>query len=326
MPGRTGWRWLAALLLMAACADSSNDVVSPSFKYGPPGGGGGGGDEGFGSNLSVPVIFVDNLNLAGGTVIVGDEASTGLRPNGDQAALAAGITALPWFYVGNTPDLGEDYFCQRTENTWMAQWAIGNGAPMDVKSFWGDNLTSQQWNINAQVRVEVNLQPVTDPGMTGYNMPYAYGTKNSEIKCTDGTTAVMPSYVYTHHACLRIEKITDPKPADPVFFDGCVDDEVPDGPGGYAAEVNVSGLVTYGYNWTLGSDTRFTAEQKAGTWRLTYYVESPGLANIVPPADAGGKYGTPVVGPGNQTSLEIVISSNKSKKPANPGGGGGETN
>ena len=86
-------------------------------------------------------------------------------------------------------------------------------------------------------------------------------------------------------------------------------------------EVNISGLVTYGYNWMLGQDTRFTAEQKAGTWRLTYYVLVDGKANIVGPADAGGRYGTPIVGPGNQTSLEIVVSSSKSKKPTNPGGG-----
>jgi hypothetical protein len=319
MANNRRWTRLVALLLGAACTNA-NEVTTPNLRYGPPGDGGG-EETGFGNNLSVPVIFVDGKNLAGGTIT--DAASTGLRPNLTQAALASGITTLPWFHTENTPDLGA-YYCQNTANTWMAQWAVGTGTSLDVKSFWGDNLTAQKWNINSVIRVETNLQPAVAQTLLGYNMPYAYGTKNSEIKCTDGTSAPMTPYVYTHNACLKIEKIDAPKPIDPVFFNGCVNDAVPDGPGGYAAEVNVSGLVTYGYNWMLGQDTRFTAAEKAGLWRLTYSVAAPGLATIVPPADLGGRYGTPVVGPGNQTSLEIVVSSNKSKKPTSPGGGGGQ--
>ncbi len=315
-----------AFVAVACGAPETNpsDVVLPSYKYGPPDGRGGGGGEteSWGNNLSVPVIFAEGKNLAGGDVVAGNAASTGLRPTGSQAPLAAGIGALPWFWGGNVEDLPGVYL-QNTENTWMADWAVGSGASFPVLSYWGDNLTAQTWSINSVIRVEVNLKPSAWPTpMHGFLMPYASGTKSAEIKGTNGATAVMDPYVYSRYACLTIEKL-DGSNAGDVAFDGCVDDAVADGPGGYAAEVNVSGLVTYGYNWMLAQDRTMSPAEKAGTWRLTFRIKTPnGKANIVAPADVGGRYGTPVVVPAsNLTYLDIVISSNQSKKPENPGKG-----
>ncbi|HEX5819098.1 MAG TPA: hypothetical protein VFY20_09480, partial [Gemmatimonadales bacterium] len=222
--GRT-WAWLAAACMIAAC-DGSGGTTAPDLQAARPGGGGGGGETVWGNNLSVPVIFASGVGITGTTISTADVTTTGLRPNNTQIQYAPLYSALPWDRL-TLPTIG-GYYCQNTENTWMAEWLnnTAGGADIPANAFWGDNLTNQQWNVSSVIRVETELQPTTIPtDLEGFNMPYASGSNKNEIKCTDGTTfstsTAAPPTIFTATARLTIEKL-DGEGGNPVctYFDG----------------------------------------------------------------------------------------------------------
>ena len=162
---------------------------------------------------------------------------------------------------------------------------------------WGDNLEAKDWRTGMHVRVETKmLQDVsglTDPepadtadatGMTGYTMMKVGGQGQDEqwgvMAVPDASVwhAVAAqsdqAIVYTSQACLTIERIDK---ASSLSWDpdtrSWTDDgvvkcvgEVLDGPGGYGAEVTVSGGMTYGFNWP-------TKAVNAGLYRLTFSLK-----------------------------------------------------
>ena len=323
---------VAAACTLAAC--SGNDATGPDALSAKGGGGKGGGETVWGNNLSVPVLFASGVGLTGATISTADVTTTGLRPSGTQAELAPAYAELPWARLVLPTIAG--YYCQNTENTWMAEWLDNTAGGPDVpaNAFWGDNLTSQQWNVSSVVRVETELQPTAPHALDGFNMPYASGSNRNEIKCTDGTTfttdVANPPTIFSATARLTIEKLDGPGgDVACTYLDASTADKFGnDGPGYYGAEVNVSGRVIYGYNWMLNRPLTgdCTAESKAGWWRLTFWVDDAragyqGNVRIVGTDGPGSKFSPAVCAVGNCTALEIEIAEAKSKRPSNPGKG-----
>jgi hypothetical protein len=296
----------------------------------------------WGNNLSVPVIFASGVGVTGTVISTADVTTTGLRPNNTQLQYAPLYSELAWSRL-TLPTIG-GYYCQNTENTWMAQWTNNTvgGADIPANAFWGDNITNQQWNVSSVIRVETELQPQTIPtDLEGFNMPYASGSNKNEIKCTDGSTfltsTVAPPTIFSATARLTIQKLEGQGGAVAcTYFDGSTADKFGnDGPGFYGAEVNVSGKVMYGYNWMLNRTlpASCAGQAKAGWWRLTFWVDDTrtGVAsgntyqgNVdIAGTDVGAtKFQPELCAVGNCTVLDIEVRDGRSKKPTNPGGGG----
>jgi len=235
------------------------------------GGGSGGGEEGVGNNLSWPVIFADGYGMTGLPVMT----DAGLRPT---AAEGIAVTGLPFFAAGNVADYaqgGVDYYMQKGDNTWQAEWLDGSGEMQSAQVSWGDNLTHHTFSTHGMIRVETSLSAVDAPEMTGYAMTHLYGQGPTEMQGTDGSTAAYTPMLYTVTARLRIEKL-DNETMEPVYlaFDGTVADGLQsEGPGSYGAEVNVGGKVVYGYNLRVKDLGIPTGVEKYGWWRLTFSLD-----------------------------------------------------
>ena len=295
---------------------------------------GGTGDEGYGNNLSVPAIFAEGHGITG----LPTSVATGLRPTAEEP-----VPSLPYFDPNYTFLLnGVTYYPQQTPSVWQADWANGNletGEAVVVN--WSDNLLNTKWTPKSVIRVENTLYVNPADTMTAYTMQKLSGQGTDESWGTD-TVTYESTYrtVYTNTARLKIEKISAPGGtviAHPASFNGAVYEKYgTDGPGGYGAEVNVSGNLIYGYNWQL-NNAEGSVQSKLGWWRLTFTLDTyarywvDGTYYNVPcnvsfasldPVDLTGTFFVPQLVSSNTTILEIEIVNKKSGsgRPADPGG------
>lgn len=260
-------------------------------------GGDTGGDTGLGNNLSVPTIF-----LTGGTPPVARIAypSVAVSPGTD----------------GQSPSTEySGYWLQATDATWTAETTT-DSVSATVTADWGDNLTGDRPSLPASrpYRVEVGLLD-TAAAMTGYMVHnltpeledrYAiYGTKGDPDDTfltpyaytnDEGAAATLYTRVWDPGATLTIEKM-DGSTVTSTLFDGPA-----------TAEINSTGNVVYGYNWT--------STDEAGTYRLTFTASSAVTIDAV--ADEG-----PVFTP-NSTSVTITLVAGSGDGGGGGGGGGGE--
>jgi hypothetical protein len=275
--GNTTYYWTVS----AKTAGGESPANEVSVKIiGSPGGGGGGGDTGFGNNLSVPLIFADGFGVAGGQIVstwtftAPFEYNTNIRP----LSTETNVTLLPYFdpatiYTLNTVT----YYKQATASTWQAEWNVFSGETVTVNAAFGDNLSSQTLRSTSSIRVEVVLTAPTTTPMMGYTMVSLYGSRENEVTGTDGSTYLATeARVYATNGALKIEKLDGPggnvvytyldKAAYEKFgVDGPTD--------GVAGELNVSGSVSFGYNWALNTTT--IPVEKTGWWRITFYLKDP---------------------------------------------------
>ena len=303
----------------------SGEVAATTGRAGTDEGGGGGGgsgghDEGFGNNLSFPLIYADGYGLTGVKVTgtwqgVGPfgtlpsfDFNTGLRPLSTEV-----LTAFPLFSSTTAVSIGGTvYYPQKTESTWQAEWRNNaQGAPIDVIVDWGDALLSRTYRTNSIIRVETTLkQDATVPGvtdtMTAYKMSLLSGSGITELQGTDKSIyASAARNVYAINARLKIEKIVTSGGGDIVIFDKAIYETFgtteeggpPAGTGGgatavskFGAEINVGGSVVYGYNFRLSSVTG--VQDKTGQYRITFSL------------DPNAKIGTNTTVPGHVTMIE----------------------
>ena len=227
---------------------------------------------------------------------------------------------------------GVEVFVQKDEwNIWQAESKMGNAeAPLVSWVDWGDNLESQDWRTTSKVRVETVLFKDLVTPMTGYTMVYVSGQGTSEVWGTDTTTYDSDqATVYSDHARLTIQRI-DPNGTltwDPAYgqwigtgvlstdFNGGCWENV-DGPGGYSAEVNVSGKAIYGFNW----DVRNLSNATAGVYRITFSLDpnhgtGPLLTSLA---------GAQILPPSEGEETEITLAAAGAGGGRGPGGGGGD--
>lgn len=305
---------------------------------GPGGGGRPGGDEGFGNNLAVPAVFTEGFGVLGLPTAV----DTGLRPVVGEVSYDVNpfLDPLSVYLLD-----GIMYYPQQTTSHWRADWVDGAVGGEAVVVNWSDNITRQKWTPKSMVRVETVLYQNLVTPMNGFAMTYLYGKGSTEMWGTSG--AILPSnYRTAYSVCarLRIQKIDGPGGAltpgvaqiDELIADGFA----VDGPGGYSAEVNVSGNLIYGYNWTLSTWNEVPDEQKLGWWRLTFSLEDQvnydvvsedgGTQNFtatrnatlaaIDPLDLVDALFTPTLPTPTSSVLEIQIVANRKggRKPTTP--------
>ena len=282
----------------------------------------------------------------------------------DGAALLAPLEGAPSFTGAFTEIGGVNWYHQKDAgNVWQAQTldAVAGGVDgVDVSTVdWGDNLEAKSWNVGQQIRVETVLfENLANPEisaalggettMDGYEMeqvnPPVKGPE--EMWGSNGVTYASPeATVFSACARLTIQRLkisrSDPATsllqwdaasatwtgseliASPVFKGGVW--EGGDGSGGYSAEVNIKGVVIYGYNWQ-------TAGLEQGHYRLTFSlasecpaanlntyitgettvkeseeVESAGAVTAAEPEMGGGE--GRVDGAGNLTYIDVQIGN-----------------
>jgi hypothetical protein len=291
---------------------------------GTAGGSGGGGEPTgtFGNNLSFPVVFADGYGIAGAKIsgtwpgpgpfatLPTFDFNTGLRPLSTEV-----LTAFPYYDAGTAVAIsGVTYYPQATASTWQAEWRNNAaGDQLEVIVDWGDALLSKSYTASSLVRIETVLKQdatiagVTDT-MTAYTMKLLSGSRTTELQGTDKSTyASATRNVFAINARLKIEKISTSGTPDVVIVDKAVYEgfgttEEGGGKGGggmssskaYGAELNVGGLVVYGYNFSLSSVTG--VPNKTGQYRITFSLDPeatvgaekvPNHIKMVNKADAG---------------------------------------
>lgn len=232
----------------------------------------------FGNNFAAALIFADGYGITGLLLDVNKswtennlsaiDYNTGLRPFSTET-----LAAFPNFNEFTTFVLGGvTYYKQKTSSTWQGEWKNGLGTEHNVTAKWGDNLISQNLTDNSVIRIEMVLSEALSTPMTSYKMVSLYGTNENEIYGTDKTTYENnTSFVFATNAHLKIQKVDDNGTAleaplyDQPLWTG-------DGPGFFAAEINVAGNFTYGFVWNL-QDTNITYAKK-GKWRITFSLDS----------------------------------------------------
>lgn len=246
-------------------------------------------EEGFGSNLSVPAIFVPSSTSTGAPALRGGTCGNVMMPTGSTSLV------FPGFYL------------QKSESTWQAQ--CGEVQSLDVLANWGDNLTVRPMLSSKQpIRVEVGLEysPVTP--MSGFVVEKLTPDLDDRVD-TYGTrgdvTAFSKVRVFDSGVTLKIERIDGP---GGVIYDGPM-----------SAEVNSVGAVVYGYNWGVkGKNTRALP----GNYRLTFTTNNTRLVGV-DSSDAGKASFT-----SRSTSLDLTVSASsgfkgKSGNGSGSGGSGG---
>jgi hypothetical protein len=288
----------------------------------------GGNEEGLGNNLSVPVIFAESHGMTGSPTAI----DTGLRPRPEENIPVPPFWDPAHIYVID----GTTYYPQQTPSTWCAQWANGdqvNGEHVVVN--WSDNLLNTRWTPKSVIRVETVLYKSLPETMTAYTMRHLFGSGTTEMWGTDTTTyPSMYRTVYSVNARLKIEKLDrpggNPVPGAPCGFEGAIYEWFgQDGPGGYTAEVNVSGNLIYGYSWMLNQCSA-SLQQKLGWWRLTFTLDPTASFNVggidynvtrnvfldaLDPLDSKGTFFKPVIVDDRTTRLEIEITQKGGGKP-----------
>lgn len=276
---------LIALLLVPANAQRGPGRPNPSQE-----------EEGYGNNLSNPVVFAEGIGLLGLPVTFDGEkdyAATGFRPT---AAEMVDIDELPLFI--DPPfciDVDGSEVCaypQQSESTWQADWLdatqVGQPNLVWTEVDWSDNLVRQSWTTTSVVRVEVvlNALPESPEGtlpvvpMEGYEMVYLLGQGQTELQGATGETFDYIPTVYSVCPRLRIYKLETDENGVPVgvleppLHDYKIADNFGvDGPGGYSAEVNVAGKLIYGFNWMLRQDPLPPDGVKEGWHRIVFSLE-----------------------------------------------------
>lgn len=218
------------------------------------------------NNLSTPTIWSEGLTLSPrGTygAPVFDGAS-------QDVTTASGDTVTVWLQ-------GDEL------NSWQAENTVAT-APVNVSQVdWGDNIESRTLSLTSPIRVETTLLENLTTPMTGFTMYSAGGTKDAEQFGTDQTTySSTQADIYSGCARLTIQRLDisrdDPYISrltwDPVngqwtgtglVAAPIVNTGVWSG-GSFGAEINGSGSVVYGYNW---SPTGLTA----GDYRVTFSLD-----------------------------------------------------
>jgi uncharacterized protein YjdB len=277
-----------------------------------------------GNNLSYPVIFAEGIGITGLPV----STDPGVRPT---AAEGIVVDALPFFFAGNVKDFQDAYYLQQRTNTWRAEWADGSQAgPQQAEVVWGDNLTGVQFNTHQNIRIEVVLNAINGPRLTGYNMAVLYGSGESEMQGTDGTTGLFTPTIYSVLPHITIEKLDDVsrEPVRKVYEGTVYGGFGGDGPGAFNAEVNVGGKMVYGYNLQIQNLSFPSDLHKYGWWRVTFKVDDTGQVGGGPQinrnteltrlATGEGKLFAPQIDPGgNRSWVDFEVKS------ASGGGGGG---
>lgn len=267
-----------------------------------------------GNNLSYPTLWAEALSATRPTVpgVVGEELF------GD---VVAG-TVSP---EDPTPCLAAVQ--KSAANSWQAANADVAGVAVTHVD-WGDNLEAKDWNVGAKVRVETVLfdNALTAP-MTGYEMCYVSGAMSQTelwgAKVTGGDSSAVltedvSAIIYSDGGRLTIQRITDPETvswsstehqwvgagAVAPLFNAAVHERTSDGPGSYAAELNIKGRIVYGTLWD-------TAGLYNGEYRLTFSLDGPmdGFAGsgtnldtaqvLVPVEEELEAVAAPVAGSGN---------------------------
>jgi hypothetical protein len=298
----------------------------------------------YGNNLSVPVVFAEGYGIGGQPT----STSNGLR--GQMGAFNInGVTPATCFDTAGNPVTG--CYLQQTAADWQAEWV--NGAPATTEASgrkpgeavivnWSDNLISQRWTPQAPVRVEVVLYqnlaetPTFTRQMDSFNMLFNSGKGSTEMWGTTGSKSPS-SYrtVFSTNARLKIEKFNSDGTFDEATtkacgFNGAIWEAYgQDGPGFYAAEINVSGNLIYGFNWDLNKCDA-TVNKPEGKWRLTFMLDPEataldGVTKVEPnvvfakldPADITvddderAPYATPVLQNGSTSYMDIQIVAPK---------------
>lgn len=279
----------------------------------------------FGNNLAVPVIFAEGYGVGGVPVDVAGGHGLRGEPN-------AWSFTLPY-----THSDGATYYLQQTENWWQAGWETGASwgtgvQPVDVTVDWSDNLRSKTWRTNSVIRIEHALTAQGNGFLDAFNMAYMYGTGQSEMWGTDGTTTkTTDRHVYTVCARLTIQAIDGPGGeaiGEPIYdsaayerfgVDGKTDD--------YAAEINVSGKLIYGHiqhgvpaegwyriTYALDPTAAYQLVDEAGM--PLYTVETPCKVRLVALDASEAGSAVTLASDGMGTSLDLFIAG------ASTGGGG----
>jgi hypothetical protein len=308
-------RALAAVVMftMAACAFDAptyssgpemDALLAKGSPGGPGGGGGGGGDEGFGNNLSWPVIFAEGRGLTGQVVLNGTTrvfANTGLRPfaTTDAAALAelnaSGI--LPFWWSGNVaaPYIGTPgVFWQKTANVWQAEWLARTSGQTPVIADWGDNLRSVKFATTSVIRVEHILTANDGTMLPGFPMDVTVNPSSPNEEqgiYADGqqtTTVSLTPTVFSDRARLKLQKLDGQGGSVTyTYLDKAVYESFGiDGPGNYSAEINVGGKVLFGYVWNMKNVVMPGGISKDGWWRITFSLDN-GTGAVIGGVGAG---------------------------------------
>lgn len=275
---------------VVSAKNSGGETPTGEVMYKPIGGAGGGGDTGFGNNFSAALVFADDIGISGLTLdptktwttdLTQIDLNTGLRPTAEQvtalAALTPAVITLPYLDPTTVYPLdGVDYYKQQTASTWQGMWVAGASENQHVGGAWGDNLVSQSLTVNSVIRIEMVLSKTLTTPMTSYTMRSLYGTQRNEIQGTDGTTYVNSSaFVFASNAHLTIQKLDGSgNPDGSPLYDQTL--WVGDGPGYFAAEVNVAGNFTYGFVWNLKTQVMpgDVTTGKAGAYRITFSLDN----------------------------------------------------
>lgn len=308
-------RGIETCWILAAKNAGGETTTSPAC-YTPPGGGGGEVAK-YGNNFAAAMIFADGIGISNQDIqgewtennISLVDTSTGMRPTEEEMPTLEALDEFPYFDE-NTTYLkgGITYYKQKTISTWQGEWIDGSTSleEHNVTAKWGDNLISQTLNTQSIVRIEMVLTKDVDTNMTAYNMVSLYGEKEVEIYGTDGTTYdTNTSFVFTAFASLKIQQLVDGQPTGTVIEDQPLfDPDVKDGPGKFAAEINVAGNLVYGYVWDLP-----TNNIPAGTYRITFTLNDPSnviIGNVAVP-DEGEPSTFPVLDSPTQVYIDVTI-------------------
>jgi uncharacterized membrane protein YgcG len=332
------------LSLLAACSQefapnpgSLLNTDAPSFATNKDDG----GDEGAaGNNLSLPVIWAD------GSFALRYDMNEPADLKGEYSVIA-----------------GEKWYRQDDPyNEWQAfngdAEAFEINGPVDVTYIdWGDNLEVKAWASTAIVRVETRLYKALDIPQNAYTMMHLEGLGVDEVWGTNGKVyGSEEATIYSDQAVLVIQRITKDEPGggepgdlrwdmrDRMWIgDDVLDTRVweeingEDGPGGYGAEVNVQGVIVYGYNWDMKHE-----KYEPGVYRITFSLGNNGNAlftgdtyilaaeeeepEVGTEADDGGSSNIPgyaEIRPGlNLSYIDVMIQA---KSGGGGGGGGGHT-
>lgn len=197
------------------------------------------------------------------------------------------------------------YIQKDVNNVWQAGNEDGSMSPVVVDFIdWGDNLESVDWYTKSQVRTEVVLYKSLAVPMLEYQMRHVSGWGTDEVHGLqvgqDGNVVYGPgtqATVYSHCARLTIQKLlvdrSDPAVTNLVWVpnegwkesidyvgDALINSPIfnlpvyegGDGPGYYAAEINVKGKVIYGYTWNVRklNDHIVNGGEAAGCYRITF--------------------------------------------------------
>lgn len=206
------------------------------------------------------------------------------------------------------------YIQKDVNNIWQAENADWSSSPVTVDYIdWGDNLESVDWYTRSKVRTEVVLYKIVEPVMLEYKMRHVSGWGINEVHGVTVDTnnfAVegpgVQATVYSNCARLTIQKLLvdrdDPNLENLIWVqnEGWTEDSIfegelvnspifnlpvyegGDGPGYYAAEINVKGKVIYGYTWNVKklNDKIINDGEAAGCYRITFSFDKNGPTQL----------------------------------------------